>query len=647
MPGSLRFLAVLIPSLLLTLGVYPPVHADKVILKSGEVVEGKIDLDASGLIVIRTAQGVRTIRREDVRKVEKDKTPKDLYKEKAAALRRGDAKGHYELGLWCKEKKLRKEARREFEAVLRLEKDHAEARKELGYVHQDGRWVKEGKAGGKTRPKKAGDDRRRGSGKKKSGEETAAPEAETPPSPEKNREEWKEDWKKRMAEYKGVPLNKAHRIEGNGYILICNSTREVAEWYAKALNKIDRELAYFFRKAPVIRWATERTMVTVYRTQFEFNMQTQVRALGFFRPDSGEIHAFHGVIPYTGNTVSVLGHEYTHKWTAKVVPDHGKMPPWIREGLAVYFADGIVVPREGKAQVRQIPRDRLLVIQRAIREGRYIKIRELMTIPQGPQFTGFHYAHAWSVIYMMVNTTKANENIFNKMFSDCITEKFEVANFEKVCKRIGGIEGFEQRWKEWVLNVKVPSSGTVTDDVFRCDYSNFTLRLPDDTWEFDLGAKDAPRRDLWWYQGSIKKGKARINILSGSNTENLTAKKAVERKEESLEKTNKVLLKGSLDANGYEAHEIYYTSEPPPEKKKTPEEGGKEGEKPKPGDPPDEEKEKPGDLLPKKPPTRMRRVYIATAPHFIILEVSAPTDEFDTVDSSFERVLQSLKIHFE
>ncbi len=63
------------------------------------------------------------------------------YRDRAKRVAPDDVKGHYVLGLWCRQRKLAEQARLEFERVIALEPDHAGARTALGYVRQGDRWL--------------------------------------------------------------------------------------------------------------------------------------------------------------------------------------------------------------------------------------------------------------------------------------------------------------------------------------------------------------------------------------------------------------------------------------------------------------------------------------------------------------------------
>lgn len=63
------------------------------------------------------------------------------YEEQLAKLKEDDVKGHYELGIWCKQKGLSNEAKTEFNKVITLDPNHPQARNELDYYLYDGKWI--------------------------------------------------------------------------------------------------------------------------------------------------------------------------------------------------------------------------------------------------------------------------------------------------------------------------------------------------------------------------------------------------------------------------------------------------------------------------------------------------------------------------
>jgi tetratricopeptide (TPR) repeat protein len=117
------------------------VWADVVHLKDGRKLEGKV-LEEGDTVKVVTRMGTVSFPKDQVVQIERVKTPADQYLEKVAAVDPKDAKAHWELAVWCKEKRLLKEMAEELNKVIEIEPDHARARDELNYVKIDGEWVK-------------------------------------------------------------------------------------------------------------------------------------------------------------------------------------------------------------------------------------------------------------------------------------------------------------------------------------------------------------------------------------------------------------------------------------------------------------------------------------------------------------------------
>jgi len=76
--------------------------------------------------------------------VKKGEEAKVDYEERLSKLKGNDAKGLYELGVWCETKKLQAEAQSLFEKVLDLDSEHPGAREKLGYIKYKNKWIKKG-----------------------------------------------------------------------------------------------------------------------------------------------------------------------------------------------------------------------------------------------------------------------------------------------------------------------------------------------------------------------------------------------------------------------------------------------------------------------------------------------------------------------
>ena len=112
--------------------------ADTVRLRTGDVVEGDVK-DLGDRIQVTAAGGAVSLRWTDVDVVLRDKTAKDLYAEKRAALGKSDAKALYALALWAERAGLADERRACLADVLAADPDHAAARAALAQQKADGK----------------------------------------------------------------------------------------------------------------------------------------------------------------------------------------------------------------------------------------------------------------------------------------------------------------------------------------------------------------------------------------------------------------------------------------------------------------------------------------------------------------------------
>jgi len=116
-------------------------QADVLKLRDGRQWEGTILSESSQEVVIRTIGGPVTVPRNDIVAISRGPTRQQQYEERRRALAEGDVAGHLALARWCREQNLVAEARTEYEAVLTLDPENAEAHQALGHQQVDGRWL--------------------------------------------------------------------------------------------------------------------------------------------------------------------------------------------------------------------------------------------------------------------------------------------------------------------------------------------------------------------------------------------------------------------------------------------------------------------------------------------------------------------------
>lgn len=116
-------------------------NADIITTDDGRTYEGTA-VTVGDEVKVTTKMGVLTFPKEKVVKIEKVKSSADVYREKAAGVKDDDAEGHYQLALWCREKKLFKEMNQEYEKTIAANPEHEAARSALNYVKIGAEWVK-------------------------------------------------------------------------------------------------------------------------------------------------------------------------------------------------------------------------------------------------------------------------------------------------------------------------------------------------------------------------------------------------------------------------------------------------------------------------------------------------------------------------
>jgi hypothetical protein len=118
--------------------------ADTLHLRNGGKFEGKlVEKTDTHYVFDVVGLGVQRFPVGQVLRIEESETVLDEYESRLKALDPADADAHFQLGLWCEEKKLRAQAKTLFERTLALDPDHAARRKKTGHVKVKGNWMKE------------------------------------------------------------------------------------------------------------------------------------------------------------------------------------------------------------------------------------------------------------------------------------------------------------------------------------------------------------------------------------------------------------------------------------------------------------------------------------------------------------------------
>lgn len=138
----MRALGGLALSLLVVLALARPAPADEIVTKSGSKYSGKIVEETNDHVKIRTKfGGVMTVKRADIASITREVSKSDEFRARLAKIDPGDSAALWELARWCRVEGLGAEFQEAAKKVIAVEPDHAEARKALGHVRYQDRWV--------------------------------------------------------------------------------------------------------------------------------------------------------------------------------------------------------------------------------------------------------------------------------------------------------------------------------------------------------------------------------------------------------------------------------------------------------------------------------------------------------------------------
>lgn len=495
-PGRGLTLALLLALVALFVLVPRPGRAQDVIWKTdGGKLRGRIVSETRTSVVMDTPGGRLTVRRNEIARIEREADVLGELEQRRGQLTASDLRGWYDLGVWCQGQGLYPQAIDCFHEVLRIEPDHADARFELGYRRHEGRWVTESEyfeargyerwedrwvtpeerekleaglvqvdgrwvtresleAAERERAGPARDTRAAGGG--------ATPTA--PAADERRRRDPGNAWGGRPqgGQAGGAPLSpeeRAAQVEqekqkggwavahsSKYYDFYSNGPRDEVLLLARTMDLMCDEFKKVFQFEQEI---TRSFPVWLYGSQQEFMSRTGhgPGTGGFY--DGRKIVGFHGKSGGL-STQGVLFHEGTHQfqglcmgqnmWRAKI---------WLIEGLAVFFEASEVQGR--RLAVGAIPKDRLAHVKRAISSNSYVPLRDLIRMDQA-QFGALHYAHAWSLIYFLVNGTQGGKRRFVEYWERAKLGEAGVPLFEELFDR--PIEEIEAAWKQYVLQLQ-------------------------------------------------------------------------------------------------------------------------------------------------------------------------------------------------
>ena len=576
-------------------------RSDRLTLKSGTTIRGKL-LDRTKtryVILVRLAR--RTVPAADVEKVSRGaprKAREHFLAEYRQFVKDPSVERWRDLAAWAAEleetsgENLTPERLRALRALLRLESGDAAAKKERQKIlFHAGTWYTASDLAdyavddGKLVRKPADSDPKRDTRRTEVKRKRALPKfyrllarKELSPSERKKLEKEiaarlqraRQARESQDLEYEGVDWVDRYKIRTKNFEVHCNSTRRVARLYGELMEIIRFELSRMFHTRVVRNF---RAPVFIYKSQEEFLEQDFIgrwggRGLGgYYMPASQRVVAFHGTFGFTGTTFSVLCHEGTHYYEGLVLKDFRNVPIWLIEGLAVYFGDGSDFDaKKKKIKVGKIPRDRLVHIQEKMEAGRHTDVKTLVKMKRRGRnpFTGSHYADAWALIYYLVHSGKEGESLLKEYWSIGIQRALKRQDFENLAKKyFGSLEDLEKAYVKYISGLELPQAGQVEGDYFISDRFRFMVKAPSPEWQFFTDTEDGKMLIGMLLPGSA----VEIRVYYDNNLLNQEAAPYMQAYTKLLERSGGVKKPRKVKMGGLDAYMLRYVDDgkAPPE----------------------------------------------------------------------------------
>ncbi len=142
-----------------------------------------------------------------------------------------------------------------------------------------------------------------------------------------------------------------------------------------------------------------------------------------------------------------IQHEGFHQFVFFAIGE--KVPTWANEGMAEYFGEGVFTGDD--FQTGGVPPQRLLRVQRAIRDHKYKLLREMMVMPQenwNSDFTLENYDQAWSMVHFLAH---AENGKYQRAFGAFLTDVSRGQDWQAAWTRNFGrdVSAFQERWETY------------------------------------------------------------------------------------------------------------------------------------------------------------------------------------------------------
>lgn len=126
---------------MLACGTFPLLPGDDIYLLDGAKISGEIVGETDTEYTVRRGETTFKILKTEVAKIVKKTVAPSEYQGRFDKIAKDDAKGYWELAVWCKQNGLYEKYQMLARTVIELSPDHADAHAALGQKKINGKWV--------------------------------------------------------------------------------------------------------------------------------------------------------------------------------------------------------------------------------------------------------------------------------------------------------------------------------------------------------------------------------------------------------------------------------------------------------------------------------------------------------------------------
>ena len=307
-----------------------------------------------------------------------------------------------------------------------------------------------------------------------------------------------------------------------------NTSEELLDYYARLLEAYYDLMNKRIGIKPTLSYKRKKMTVRIFKSHKEFldlSDADSPSVLGYFWSGDDSLNFFHDY-EEPGRSEWVALHECTHLLTFLVDQQYSPQI-WLNEAVADYYGSSeITTDKRGKISITPglLQTDRVLTVQQAFEDDNYTRLEKLFFIDRGA-FTGFHYAHGWSLVYFFYNHDNGKlAKPFGKFFKELYTLKkgipyesqpgpgptgvakvvspADIRDLLLKAVKYDSVEELEADWKEFIAAIPIDSGPALAKrGMNRVRRGEFKGALEDLDKAIAEGVED-PR--VWAFRGLAK-----------------------------------------------------------------------------------------------------------------------------------------------